>query len=67
MVGVAVNVTAVPSQIVVAEAAIETAGVTGVVTLKVIVLLVAVVTVGQVALLVRTQLTTAPFASELLL
>ena len=57
MVGVAVNVTAVPEQIVVAEAVMETSVVTLCVTLSVIVLLVTVVAVTHGALLVSSQLT----------
>jgi hypothetical protein len=62
---VAVNVTDVPAQIVVVEALIETAGVTGVVTVIVMMLLVAVGEVTHVTLLVRTQLTVFPFANAL--
>ena len=51
----AVNVTLVPAQIVVAEAAIEIVGVTGVVTLIEMVLLVAVEPLTHGALLVTTQ------------
>jgi hypothetical protein len=60
-----VNVTFVPAQIVVAEAEIETAGVTGVVTLIVIELLVAVDPFTHGALLVTTQLITSPFLPEI--
>jgi hypothetical protein len=62
-----VNVTFVPAQIVVAEAEIETAGVTGVVTLIVIELLVAVDPFTHGALLVTTQLITSPFINDPLL
>lgn len=59
--------TLVPAQIVVAAVEIETAGVTGVVTLIAIALLVAVVVAGQVALLVSTHCITSPFASVFVL
>jgi hypothetical protein len=67
LVGVAVNVTLVPEQIVVAEAEIEIVGVTGVVTDIVMTLLVAVVPFTHGALLVTTQLTVLPAASDALL
>jgi hypothetical protein len=60
LIGVAVNVVEVPAQIVVADAAIETAGVTGVVTDIVITLLFAVAPLTQGALLVSKQLTVFP-------
>lgn len=56
----AVNVTLVPAQIVVAEAEIATAGVTGVSRLMVIVLLAAVCPDTHGALLVTTQDTVLP-------
>ncbi len=62
--GVAVNVTEVPAQIVVADAAIETAGVTGVVTDMFIVLLVAVGLLTHGILLVSTQDMLAPLINE---
>lgn len=65
MVGVAVKVTALPAQIVVVDALIETAGVTGVFTVMVTVLLVAVELVTQITLLVMTQFTVLPFVKEL--
>ena len=64
-VGVAVKVTFVPAQIVVAEAEMETAGVTGVFTVIVMVLLVAVAEVTHVTLLVTTQFTVFPDAKVL--
>ena len=64
MVGVAVKVTLVPEQIVVAEATMETEGVT-VVTVMVTTLLVAVGVVTQPALEVMITLTWSPFASVL--
>ena len=64
LVGVAVKVTLVPEQIVVAEATIETDGVTEV-TVMVITLLVAVIVVTQPALDVMTTLTWSLFASAL--
>ncbi len=67
MVGVAVNVTVVPAQIVVAEAAILTVGVTGVVTDIVIALLFAVAPLTHAALLVSIQVTISPFESAALL
>ena len=67
MVGVAVNVTLVPAQIVVAEAEIETAGVTGVVTLIEMVLLVAVEPLTHGALLVSSQLMASLSVSATLL
>ena len=59
------KVTFVPAQIVVPEALIETAGVTGTIVDIVIVLLVAVDDVTQVTLLVITQLTVFPFVKVL--
>lgn len=53
----------VPAQIVVDEAVIDTAGVTGVVTAMVNALLVAVAEVTQVKLEVKTQVTISPFAN----
>jgi hypothetical protein len=67
LVGVAVKVTLVPAQIVVADAAIERAGVTGVVTDIVMTLLVAVLAVAQTALPVTTQPIVLPFANAALL
>jgi hypothetical protein len=64
LVGVAVNVTLVPVQIVVLDATILTDGVTEVVTVIVISLDVAVVGLGQGALLVSTQVILSPFANE---
>lgn len=63
MVGVAVNVTDEPAQIVVALAAILTTGTCKAFTVMVILLLVAPDGVAQVALLVSTQLTTSVLAS----
>ena len=60
--GVAVNVTVVPEQIVVAEAAMFTDGVTGEVTVIVIALEVAVVGLTQVAEDVITTVTTSLLA-----
>ena len=62
MVGVAVNVTLVPAQIVVAVAAMLTDGVTGEVTVIVIALDVAVGWVTQVREEVMTTVTTSLFA-----
>ena len=62
MVGVAVNVTLVPAQIVVAVAAMLTDGVTGEVTVMVIALDVAVGWVKQVSEEVMTTVTTSLFA-----
>jgi hypothetical protein len=56
----------VPLQIVDAEAEILTAGVTGVVTVIVTVLLVPVAVVKHIKLLVRTQCTLSPFVNVLL-
>ena len=64
MVGVAVNVTLLPEQIDVEDALTETEGVTELVVI-VITLLVAVLTVVQVALEVMLTLTWSPFASVL--
>ena len=61
--GVAVNVTLVPAQIVVAVAAILTDGVTGEVTVIVIALDVAVAWVTQVSEEVMTTVTTSLFAN----
>lgn len=58
------NVMDVPAQMVVDEAVIDTAGVTGVVTAMVNALLVAVAEVTQVKLEVKTQVTISPFANE---
>ena len=63
MVGVAVNVTLVPEQMVVAEAATATDGVTVVFTVMVTGVDVAVVGVAQVAVDVITQVTMSPLAS----
>lgn len=62
MVGVAVKVTLAPAQIVVAVALILVLGVTTGETVMVMLFELAVVCVTQLALLVSTQLTTAPFA-----
>ncbi|KAF5032321.1 hypothetical protein DSECCO2_618480 [anaerobic digester metagenome] len=62
MVGVAVNVTLVPEQMVVADAATATEGVTGALTLMVIGVDVAVVGEAQVAVDVITQVMTSPLA-----
>ena len=67
LVATAVNVTAVPVQIVVSLATILTVGVTGAVTLTVMVLDSAVALVTQVALLVSCALTTSPLANVVLL
>lgn len=64
-VGVAVNVTLDPAQIVVAEAEILTDGVTGLVIVIVTVLLVAVGVVKHIKLLVSTHDTVLPFVSAL--
>ena len=61
-VGVAVKFTAVPEHTVVLFAAIDTLGVTAVVTVTVTALLVAVVVEAQVALLVITTVITSPLA-----
>lgn len=61
MVEEAVNVTEEPLQTVVVAVEIETVGVTGVTTLSVMVLLVAVCPGTQGALLVMTQFTVFPF------
>lgn len=65
LVPVAVNVTGDPWQIVVAEAATDTEGVAGVVTVIVIVLLVAVTGKMQAALLVNTQEMISPLLNVL--
>jgi len=62
LVGVAVNVTLVPEQMVVAEAATETAGTTVVLTVMVTGADVAVAGEAQVAVDVITQVTISPFA-----
>ena len=62
MVGVAVNVTLVPEQMVVADAATATDGVTGVLTLIVMGVEVAVVGEAHVAVEVITQVMISPFA-----
>ena len=64
MVGVAVNVTDVPAQMVVAEAAMETAGVTGVVIVILIELLLAVEVVTQLKELVIAHVTTSPLLKD---
>lgn len=65
LVGVAVNVTEVPEHIVLPGLADTlTEGVTLVVTVMVIPVLVAVAGDAQVALLVITQVTISPFASD---
>ena len=64
--GVAVNVTVVPAQMVVAEAAMLTEGVTCAATVMVMLFEVAVVEVAQPALPVITQLTTSPLTRALL-
>ena len=61
------NVTAVPEQIVVAEAAMETSAVTTGFAVKVIALLVTIVVAGQTALLVSSQLTISPVVKPALL
>ena len=67
MVGVAVNVTFVPLQIVVLElVAIFIDGVTDVLTLIVIVLEVTVAGIAQVAFEDNTHITSFPFVNELL-
>lgn len=63
MVGVAVKVTLVPEQIVVAEAEINTAVVTVGFTVMVTVLLVAEAAVTQLREVVSSQVITSPFAS----
>ena len=63
MVGVAVNVTEVPEQIVVAEAAMLTASVAGVLIVIVIALEVAGLPVTPLRFDVITQVTTLPLAS----
>ena len=63
----AVNVIFVPGQIDVAEALMEIDGATGVVTIIVITLLEAIGPVTQGVLLVTTQFTVFPLASEELL
>ena len=65
--GVGVNVTDVPAQIVVAEALIVTDGVTVAFTVIVTLLDVAVVGEAQAAVDVITQVTTSPFAKVELL
>ena len=62
MVGVAVNVTLVPEQMLVAEALTATAGVTVVLTVIVTGVEVAVVGVAQVAVDVITQVIASPLA-----
>ena len=64
-VGVAVNVTFVPAQIGLAEATMPTVGVTGVFTVIVISLLVAVGDVTHVILLVITTVILSPFTNVL--
>ncbi|MPM59197.1 hypothetical protein SDC9_106037 [bioreactor metagenome] len=64
MVGVAVNVTLLPVQILVAEAETETAGVTAEPTVMVTGADVAVAGVAQVAVDVITQVTTSPFVRD---
>ena len=64
LVGVAVNTTLVPAQMVVAEAPMFTDGVTDVVTIIVIALLVAVGEVAQVRLPVITTVTTSLLFKE---
>jgi len=66
LVGVAVNVTLVPEQMLVAVALTATDGVTLVLTVIVTGVEVAVVGVAQVAVDVITQVTTSPFASAAL-
>ena len=66
MVGVAVNVTLVPEQMLVAEADTATDGVTTGLTVMVIVEDVAVVGDAQVAVDVITHVMVLPFASEAL-
>lgn len=66
MVGVAVNMTLVPEQMDVAEAATETAGTTVVLTVMVTGADVAVMGEAQVAVDVITQVTTSPLASAAL-
>ena len=60
MVGVAVNVTDAPEQIVVALAAIETAGTTDALTVIVMLFEVAVIGEAQLAFEVRITVTTSP-------
>jgi hypothetical protein len=60
LVGVAVNVTVPPWQMVLAEFVIDTAGLTLLVTAKVRALLVAVCPLAHVALLVIKQVTASP-------
>jgi len=62
-VGVAVNVTDVPAQTFVADAAIDTEGTTVGFTVIVILALFAVVGLAQVAFEVSTQLTACPFVN----
>lgn len=62
MVGVAVKVTAVPEQMVVAEAATATDGVTAELTVMVTAFEVALVGEAQLAVLVITQVITSPWA-----
>ena len=66
MVGVAVNVTASPAQIVVPVDMILTDGVRELVTVIVTALLVAVAGLAQAALLVIITVTTSPFANVVL-
>jgi len=67
LVGLAVNVTGEPMQMLFAEATIVTEGVTGVVMFMVILLLVTVAGATQMALLVIVQVTMSPLASVLVL
>ena len=64
MVGVAVNVTEVPEQMVVAVAEMLTDGVTEELTVIAMVFDVAIVVLTQVELLVSTQLTICPLVNE---
>lgn len=64
MVGVALNVTDVPEQMVVAVAEMLTDGVTEELTVIAMVFDVAIVVLTQVELLVSTQLTTCPLVNE---
>ena len=66
MVGVAVKVTLVPEQMLVADAATATEGVTGVLTLIVMGVEVAVVGEAQVTVDVITQVIISPLASAAL-
>jgi hypothetical protein len=67
LVGVAVNVTDVPEQIVVALALTLTVGVTSAFTVVAMLLLLAVAVVTQVAFDVITHVTASPFTKLLLL